>query len=78
MELMLKKPNIEFLTTECYDGPKQLANFPHNGKLCFSIAPELVSSRSRGGVRLWSRDPGANPIVEQNHLSDGIGLEGSG
>jgi len=70
MGLTSKEPNIEFLTTECYDDPKQLADFPHNG-----IAPELVSPRSRGSVRLRSRDPRANPIVEHNHLSDALDLE---
>lgn len=75
MELTSKEPNIEFLMTERYDGPKQLADFPRNGKLCFSIAPELASPQSRGSVRLRSRDPRANPIVEHNHLSDALDLK---
>lgn len=75
MEPTSKEPNIEFLTTKCYDGSKQLADFPHNEKLCFSIAPELVSPRSRGSVRLRSRDLRANPMVEHNHLSDALDLK---
>ncbi|PUU83512.1 hypothetical protein B9Z19DRAFT_1098635 [Tuber borchii] len=61
MGLTSKKPNVEFLT-ECYDGLKQLADFPHNGKSCFSIASELANPR-------------ANPIVERNYLSDALDLE---
>ncbi|CUS12308.1 unnamed protein product [Tuber aestivum] len=75
MGLTPKQPNIEFFTTECYGGPKQFSDFPHDGESCFSIIAELFSARSRGSVRLRSRDPSVNPVVEHNYLSDVLDLE---
>ncbi|KAG0127752.1 hypothetical protein HOY82DRAFT_586762 [Tuber indicum] len=76
MGLTSKQPNIELFTTECYGGPKHsFADFPHDGRSCFSIIPELFGPRSRGSVRLRSRDPRVNPVVEHNYLSDELDLE---
>jgi choline dehydrogenase-like flavoprotein len=41
MGLTKKQPNIEFLTTECYGGPKQYDRFPVNDKLAFAMVTEL-------------------------------------
>lgn len=70
MGLTAKQPNVEYFTTECYGGPKQYADFPTDHKHCFSIICELFSPRSKGTVKLQSKSPADNPVVDHNYLAD--------
>jgi choline dehydrogenase-like flavoprotein len=74
MGLTPKQPNIEFFTTECYGGPKQYNQFPIDHKHAFSMIAELFAPKSRGTVKLKSKDPKENPIVDCNYLSDPLDM----
>ena len=74
MGLTIKQPNIEYFSTECYGGPKQYADFPVDNKHTFAMITELFSPRSKGTVKLKSKDPMDNPIVDPNYLSDELDL----
>ena len=52
--------------------PTDGGSAPENG---YTIAPGLVSPRSRGTLRISSADPAAAPIVDPNILSDDYDVE---
>ena len=70
MGLTSKQPHVEYFSTELYGGPKQYDDFPIDKKHAFSLITELFSPRSKGTVRLASKDPKDNPLVNYNYLSD--------
>ncbi|KAF2637569.1 alcohol oxidase [Massarina eburnea CBS 473.64] len=70
MGLLPNQPHIEYFTTERYAAPKHYANPPPEGKSAFANIIELFSPRSRGYVKLASKDPKDNPVVQHNWLSD--------
>jgi choline dehydrogenase-like flavoprotein len=74
MGLTPSQPNIEFMTTECYGGPKQYTEFPKDGQHAFAVIPELFGQRSRGSVTLKSADPMDNPVVDCNYLADPLDM----
>ena len=74
MGLTSHQPHIEFFTTELYGGPKQYDQFPIDNKHAFAMITELFSPRSKGTVTLRSRDPGDNPVINCNYLSDPLDL----
>lgn len=48
-----------------------MADFPDGEKThAFSLIAELFSPKSRGSVKLKSKDPKDNPIVDHNYLSE--------
>lgn len=75
MGLTPRQPNVEFWNTECYGGPKQYDQFPTDHKHAFSMIAELFSPRSRGSVKLRSRDPLDTPEVDCGYLSDPLDVE---
>lgn len=71
MGLTKAQPNIEFLSTECYGGPKHYADFPDGENThAFSLVPELFAPKSRGSVTLKSADAKDNPVVDHNYLAE--------
>ena len=74
MGLTDKQPHIEYFSTELYGGPKQYDQFPIDEKHAFSLITELFSPRSKGTVKLKSKDPKENPIVDCNYLADPLDL----
>ncbi|KKY17188.1 putative gmc oxidoreductase [Phaeomoniella chlamydospora] len=72
---LLSQPSIEFFSLECYGGPKQYTDFPLPHQHCFGIVTELFGARSRGTVKLKSRNPLENPVVDHNYLNDAHGLD---
>ncbi|OJJ46214.1 hypothetical protein ASPZODRAFT_159767 [Penicilliopsis zonata CBS 506.65] len=64
------QPHIEFFMTECYGGPLQFTDFPHDHQHAFSIIANLLAPKSRGYVSLASRDPLQVPIVNCKFLDD--------
>jgi choline dehydrogenase-like flavoprotein len=74
MGLTPSQPNIGFLTTECYGGPKQYNQFPGDGQHAFSIIAELFAPKSRGAVTLASKDPNVNPVIDCNYLADPLDM----
>ncbi|CEL04121.1 Putative Glucose-methanol-choline oxidoreductase (Eurofung) [Aspergillus calidoustus] len=61
MGLTPSQPNIGFLTTECYGGPKQYNQFPGDGQHAFSIIAELFAPKSRGGCDSCIEGPECEP-----------------
>ncbi|PQE24959.1 GMC oxidoreductase protein [Rutstroemia sp. NJR-2017a WRK4] len=75
MGLTKSQPNIEFFSTECYGGPKQYDQFPDGETThAFSLIAELFSPKSRGTVKLKSKDPKENPVVDHNYLSEELDI----
>ncbi|PQE28213.1 GMC oxidoreductase protein [Rutstroemia sp. NJR-2017a BBW] len=75
MGLTKSQPNIEFFSTECYGGPKQYDQFPDGETThAFSLIAELFSPKSRGTVKLKSKDPKDNPVVDHNYLSEELDI----
>ncbi|KAF2250928.1 GMC oxidoreductase [Trematosphaeria pertusa] len=70
MGLLPNQPHVEYFTTERYAAPKHYANPPPAGKSAFANIIECFSPRSRGYVRLASKDPEENAIIHHNWLSD--------
>lgn len=70
MGLLPNQPHVEFFTTERYAAPKHYANPPPDGKSAFANIIELFSPRSKGYVKLASKDPKESPIIQHNWLSD--------
>lgn len=71
MGLTPTQPNIEFFSTECYGGPKQYTDYPDGiNTHAFSLIAELFAPKSRGEVRLKSKDAKENPVVDHNYLSE--------
>jgi choline dehydrogenase-like flavoprotein len=68
MQLTLNQPNVEIWNTECYGGPPHWTDFPSDGKAVFCLITQLMSPQSRGYVRLKSRDPLDNPVVDHKYL----------
>ncbi|KAF1989738.1 GMC oxidoreductase [Aulographum hederae CBS 113979] len=74
MGLAPNQPNVEFFSTECYGGPKQLIDFPVDNKHCFSIIAELFSPHSHGTVTIKSSDPMEIPVVDHRYLEDPLDM----
>lgn len=68
MGLTPSQPNIEFWNTELYGGPKQYEDFPVDHKHAFAMCALLFNQHSRGSVKLKSKDPLENPIVDHKYL----------
>ncbi|KAG8630270.1 hypothetical protein KVT40_001889 [Elsinoe batatas] len=64
------QPHIEFFTTECYAGLKEMSAIPEAGQHVFGIVVELLAPRSFGKVQLTSKDPNAKMVVQHNYLTD--------
>lgn len=75
MGLTPNQPNLEFMSVECYGGPKQYTDFPVDSKHCFIMIPQLFGQKSRGTVRLKSKDPRDEPDVDCGYLTDPLDLE---
>ncbi|KAF4201649.1 hypothetical protein CNMCM8927_001292 [Aspergillus lentulus] len=74
MGLTPKQPNVEFISTECYGGPKHFDQPPINHQYAFAIIAELFAPKSRGTVTLKSKHPMENPVVDCNYLADPMDL----
>lgn len=74
MGLTSKQPNVILFSMECYGGPGEFRDFPTDKKQVFGIVPELFNPRSRGTVKLKSKDPQDNPVVDCNLLDDPLDL----
>lgn len=62
------QPNIEYWNTECYGGPPNWKDFPMEGKAAFFMITLLLNGQSQGTVKLKSKDPTQNPIVDHKYL----------
>jgi choline dehydrogenase-like flavoprotein len=69
MGLTYAQPNVEFFNTECYFDPSLVAP-PSEGKAAFMMFAMLLNGQSLGKVRLNSKNPMENPIVNCNFLAD--------
>jgi choline dehydrogenase-like flavoprotein len=75
MGLTKSQPNVEFFSTECYGGPKQYSDFPDGEKThAFALLAELFAPKSRGSVKLKSKNPMDNPIVDHNYLAEELDM----
>lgn len=72
MGLSPKQPNIELFNLEYYFGAP--VNSPGAGKYTATIGSLLFGQRSRGSVKLQSKDPLDKPIVNHNYLADPLDL----
>ncbi|KAI5357259.1 Putative glucose-methanol-choline oxidoreductase, FAD/NAD(P)-binding domain superfamily [Septoria linicola] len=71
MALTDKQPHVEYWNTECYAAPGQYAtHVPADGEHAFAIVTELFSPRSTGTVKIKSKDPSENPIIDCNYLAN--------
>jgi len=74
MGLSHSQPNVEFFSTECYEGPKQYDALPGEGTSTFAIVAELFGTQSRGYVTLKSKGPLENPVVDHKYLDNPLDL----
>ena len=70
MALTESQPNLEFFHTICYGGPPEYTDKPNPGQYAFAMCCFLCGLQSRGFVKLNSKDPKENPIVDHKYLDD--------
>lgn len=70
MGLTDTQPNMEFFHTVCYGGPPEYTDVPKEGQFALAMCCFLCNIQSRGFVKLASKDPKVNPIVDHKYLSD--------
>lgn len=68
MGLKPSQPHIEYWNSELYGGPKHLVDFPGDGEHAFGMWIVLFAQKSRGTVKLKSKNPTDNPVVDHKYL----------
>ncbi|KAF2649040.1 GMC oxidoreductase [Lophiostoma macrostomum CBS 122681] len=74
MHTLKSQPHVEFWNTECYSPKYMFKDFPPDGRFAFALATTFFSPRSRGELKLASKDPTDNPKVQHNFLSDPLDM----
>lgn len=74
MHLLPSQPHIEWLNSELYLGIPHFKDFPKDNQYGFQIIVMLFSPRSRGTVKIRSKDPFDKPIIDNRFMKNELDM----